>query len=187
MSCSNSRIEPSPRGIQPATQGSLEQHLDDNLDPVRNWIDVYELIPWTGRGKPRFVNDADYSRLHDQLERAGFDVVAFDGRDVRDDYALLTALGTALHFPSYYGVNWDAFDECFDDFAEARSRPVALVWRSSDVLAAADLRAFVRAAHIILSMMEQDLSLTSDGRLGRRALQMELLLTGQGPAYPRST
>jgi hypothetical protein len=34
---------------------------------------------------------------------------------IRSKTVLLEALGRALHFPDYYGVNWDAFEECIRD------------------------------------------------------------------------
>lgn len=40
-----------------------------------------------------------------------------DGRQLGDKASLLTALGQALHFPDYYGANWDALDECLADLS----------------------------------------------------------------------
>lgn len=36
---------------------------------------------------------------------------------IRSKKDLLELLGTSLNFPSYYGVNWDAFEECIRDFS----------------------------------------------------------------------
>ena len=40
-----------------------------------------------------------------------------DGRQLGDKASLLAALGQALHFPDYYGGNWDALDECLADLS----------------------------------------------------------------------
>ncbi len=40
-----------------------------------------------------------------------------DGRMLRDKVSLLSAIGQALHFPEYYGANWDALEECLSDLS----------------------------------------------------------------------
>jgi len=40
-----------------------------------------------------------------------------DGRLLGNKASLLAALGQALHFPDYYGGNWDALDECLADLS----------------------------------------------------------------------
>ncbi len=40
-----------------------------------------------------------------------------DGRLLGDKAGLLAALGHALHFPDYYGGNWDALEECLADLS----------------------------------------------------------------------
>ena len=36
---------------------------------------------------------------------------------IQSKIMLLETLGTALHFPDYYGINWDAFEECVRDLS----------------------------------------------------------------------
>ncbi|MDD5388679.1 MAG: barstar family protein [Gallionellaceae bacterium] len=40
-----------------------------------------------------------------------------DGRLLGDKASLLAALGWTLHFPDYFGGNWDALDECLADLS----------------------------------------------------------------------
>lgn len=40
-----------------------------------------------------------------------------DGRQLGDKANLLAALGQVLHFPDYYGGNWDALEECLVDLS----------------------------------------------------------------------
>ncbi len=61
-----------------------------------------------------------------------------DGRLLGDKDALLTALGHALHFPDYYGANWDALEECLGDLSWHEG-PVQLLITHADHLPA-DLR-----------------------------------------------
>jgi RNAse (barnase) inhibitor barstar len=53
-------------------------------------------------------------------------VPILDGRTLADKPSLLAALGHALDFPDYYGENWDALEECLNDFSW-RTGPVWLV------------------------------------------------------------
>jgi RNAse (barnase) inhibitor barstar len=53
-------------------------------------------------------------------------VPVLDGRTLTDKPSLLAALGHALDFPDYYGENWDALEECLNDFSW-RAGPVWLV------------------------------------------------------------
>lgn len=39
---------------------------------------------------------------------------------------LLEVLGNGLKFPDYYGVNWDAFDECIQDFEWLSERDIVI-------------------------------------------------------------
>ena len=45
------------------------------------------------------------------------DVLRLDARRCPDKDDLLEALGEALSFPDYYGINWDALEECLFDLS----------------------------------------------------------------------
>ncbi len=45
------------------------------------------------------------------------ELVRLDARTCPDKAALLAALGWALDFPEYYGLNWDALEECLFDLS----------------------------------------------------------------------
>ena len=53
------------------------------------------------------------------------DIVALDTRGAGDKAAFLAACARDLHFPDYFGGNWDAFEECLRDFGTG---PTLLVW-----------------------------------------------------------
>jgi RNAse (barnase) inhibitor barstar len=40
--------------------------------------------------------------------------------------ALLTELAQRLHFPDYFGMNWDALDECIHDLSWLLAGPIVL-------------------------------------------------------------
>lgn len=45
------------------------------------------------------------------------DVLRLDARRCSDKDGLLRAIGDLLHFPDYYGMNWDALEECLFDLS----------------------------------------------------------------------
>lgn len=136
---------------------------------------VADALPWVASSVPYFLTPADAQRLDRDLTTAGFDVRQLDGRSVTDEGSLVWALGETLSFPEYYGGNWDAFIDCAGDLAEAGGAPVAIVWSESDRLAQADLHAFVRGVHLILSTAE-------NLALSEARFQLELFLLGDWAA-----
>jgi hypothetical protein len=45
----------------------------------------------------------------------GFTVFRLDGHDISDKATFLREAAVSMHFPAYFGYNWDAFDECIHD------------------------------------------------------------------------
>ena len=50
-----------------------------------------------------------------EAEQAGWQCFCVDGSTVHDKASFLSTFAAALHFPSYFGHNWDAFEECLND------------------------------------------------------------------------
>lgn len=55
---------------------------------------------------------------------------------------MLDALGKSLHFPDYYGANWDAFEECLQDLSWWEG-PIVVAIGHADALALADLNTLI--------------------------------------------
>ena len=73
-------------------------------------------------------------RLRAGEEAALMDQVpVLDGRSLTGKSRLLEALGRALDLPDYYGVNWDALEECLGDFSW-RSGPIRLFLHHADAI-----------------------------------------------------
>jgi len=64
-------------------------------------------------------------------EIAGLLAPELRGGEIGDRGQLLEALGRTLAFPAYYGVNWDAFEECLHDRAGRDREGCRLVIREA--------------------------------------------------------
>ncbi len=53
--------------------------------------------------------------ISDDLNSLGAGVFEASIADVNDDKDLFAVISNAMHFPDYFGHNWDALDECLGD------------------------------------------------------------------------
>ena len=58
--------------------------------------------------------------LLEGLTEAGWQTFYIDGLNVYDKDTFLKSCATAMHFPAYFGHNWDAFEECIRDLPSAK-------------------------------------------------------------------
>jgi RNAse (barnase) inhibitor barstar len=70
------------------------------------------------------------------------EVIRLDARQCPDKDGLLEAVGEALRFPDYYGMNWDALEECLFDLSW-REGPVLMLVEHADALGQHDLATLV--------------------------------------------
>ena len=57
----------------------------------------------------------DGRQLQSLAKKSGFAYFHIDGKNVARKEQLLNHVATALHFPSDFGHNWDALEECLTD------------------------------------------------------------------------
>ena len=88
--------------------------------------------------------------------------------------ALLTAIGRELRFPTYYGRNLDALEECLNDLSWLPSAEVVLIWDGADALRQTDPRGHRALLEVLAAAVEA----TADGP---RPLRVVLTV----PAQPR--
>ena len=67
----------------------------------------------------RFSSRAQPGNLARQLEAAGWRLFHLQGAHIEDKASFLQASARAMHFPAYFGQNWDAFEESINDLAWA--------------------------------------------------------------------
>jgi hypothetical protein len=84
---------------------------------------IKKLVPvLTGALPPglyRFTSRAQATTLQHQVEAAGWRAFHLEGDHMGDKTTFLQASAAAMHFPAYFGANWDAFEESINDLAWA--------------------------------------------------------------------
>jgi hypothetical protein len=103
----------------------LDALFDRDAAPVQRWA---------GDAGALAALAAEAARL------PGAKVVDLDGALLPDGPALFRALATALAFPSTFGANWDALDECLADLEWLTETTILLVVRNADHLLEAEPR-----------------------------------------------
>lgn len=68
-------------------------------------------------GLYRLTSRLALDQARDEIERAGWRCAYIDARGITSRPAFLDAFAGALHFPDYFGRNWDAFEECLRDLS----------------------------------------------------------------------
>jgi RNAse (barnase) inhibitor barstar len=62
-----------------------------------------------------FVRPEDEGSLEADLRGRGLAVFEITGREIESKDQLLAAIASAMNLPDYFGMNWDALDECLRD------------------------------------------------------------------------
>jgi len=117
-----------------------------------SWIALGTVLPDLPL-RPYLLAPATADAMARRAAEEGFTVTEAVLPEEPDEQALLRAVGTALEFPSYYGENWDAFNECLGD-TELRGLFRVVVLRGFDRYRRAGLHGFVRAVHLLESSSE---------------------------------
>jgi hypothetical protein len=89
------------------------------------------------------------ARLGMQAGLHGLRLAGADCSRVRTRRGLLRVVARALHFPAYFGLNWDAFEECLTDLEWLDQGGVVLALGRADRLAARAPRDFAMAIEVL--------------------------------------
>jgi RNAse (barnase) inhibitor barstar len=112
----------------------------------------------------------------DDLEAAAEELdwrcVVLDGSEVEDRAAFLESCDEAFALPEWFGMNWDALEECLADLELEGAEGVVVVWASWGTFAEAAPTDFATALDVLRSAVR---SWTVDGMRGG------VLLVGEGP------
>jgi len=112
----------------------------------------------------------------DDLEAAADELdwrcIVLDGSEVEDRAAFLESCDEAFALPEWFGMNWDALEECLADLELEGAEGVVVVWASWGTFAEAAPTDFATALDVLGSAVR---SWTVDGLRGG------VLLVGEGP------
>lgn len=111
----------------------------------------------------------DVTDVQHTVESAGYGFAHVDGWLGGTKAEFLSAVGTALDFPDYYGQNFDALADCLHDIGADRAG-VILLWDGWSTLARADEKVFDIALTVLGSRVNAD-----------RGVPFSVLLRGEGP------
>jgi RNAse (barnase) inhibitor barstar len=103
-------------------------------------------------GLYRLNSRASTNRLCREAGQAGWQCAAVDGRAIHDKASFLAAFAEALHFPSYFGHNWDAFEEVLHDLPDVKTvgtRGTAIIYDHADRFAQAQPAEWATARDIL--------------------------------------
>jgi hypothetical protein len=85
-------------------------------------------------GVYRFDSRAAIESLKKEASKQGWRLFDLDGRKIRDKASFLDRTARAMDFPSYFGKNWDALEECLNDLSWAPASGYILLWQSPERL-----------------------------------------------------
>lgn len=120
----------------------------------------------------RRIDDAVVEELENEAESLGWRCVVLDGAEVEDKAAFLEVCDEAFGLPDWFGMNWDALEECLADLDLAETEGVVVVWSSWGLLAEAAPKDFAVALDILGGAVR---TWASDGVRGG------VVLLGEGP------
>jgi RNAse (barnase) inhibitor barstar len=140
-------------------------------------------LPWLSSPLYR-VHESARKELDSFLDRFPYRRIDLDGRAMTSRTAAHAELARAFAFPDYYGDNWDAFDECFGDFAaDHPGELIAVVWDHVDVAARMAPATTVEAGWALLERSETVLSAAVED--GGAPVAFDVFAVGAGDDFDR--
>jgi len=118
----------------------MEQIAKQLADPQQ--CGVYQLAR-----KPEDIEHA--------AQKAGLALFRIDAAHVRDKKGFLDQIAKALHFPSYFGRNWDALNDCLSDLDWLPAKTgYVLVFENMEHFGASRRQEFSKATEVLRAVSE---------------------------------
>ncbi|MBI5031958.1 MAG: barstar family protein [Chloroflexi bacterium] len=140
---------------------------------MTNWIDVTEVVPGLNKGQWLHIVKSPSNPLVNTLSEHGFSVFVIEGAEISDSKSFFRQVRKVFDFPDYFGENWDAWDECLDDFKLSLTRQIAIVWKDADQTFISDAKVFIQAVIDLYNM-----ALSAGSIKNSQPHQVELFLMG---------
>ena len=93
------------------------------------------LTDYKQSGVYRFEEPAAVNDLKRLAEQHGLAFLALDGKTVHDKDQFLKQAAAALHFPNYFGNNWDALADCLTDMEWHEADGFVILYDNFDTFA----------------------------------------------------
>ena len=120
----------------------------------------------------RRLEDATIEELEADAEKLDWRCVVLDGAEVEDRESFLQMCDEAFGLPDWFGMNWDALEECLIDLDLGEDDAVWGAWSSWGLLVETEPKALGTAVDILGGAVR---SWASDGVAGG------VVLVGEGP------
>lgn len=114
-------------------------------------------------GLYQVTTSMDREALANFCQEQDLQLVWLDGETIANKAEFLQAAAQALHFPAYFGYNWDAFEDCLTDLDRLTERGHVLLYTQPENFARTNpkdwstLMAILRSA--VRDWLKDDLSL----------------------------
>jgi len=92
---------------------------------VKNWSDIFSSC--ANSGVYAISSTPDMARIEHSSRVYGFAFIYIDLSGIQTKDGFLRIVSRALKFPDYFGMNWDAFEECLTDMSWFASKGYILV------------------------------------------------------------
>lgn len=93
-------------------------------------------------------------KVIEALSGRGIQVFYLDGKEIENKETFLRKTAEVMKFPAYFGLNWDALEECITDLAWCPAEEYILLYERSDIFAQADSTQWQIAIEILHSAEE---------------------------------
>ena len=116
--------------------------------------------------------DASVEDLEAESDVLGWRCIVLDGTEVEERTAFLEAADEAFALPEWFGMNWDALEECLADLELEGAEGIVVLWTAWGTFAEAAPKDFAVALDVLASAVR---GWSTDGVRGG------VLLLGEGP------
>jgi RNAse (barnase) inhibitor barstar len=135
-------------------------------------------LPWLGLGFLHFVHTEAAPLIFDRFRALQVQTFVLEGSRIHDRDSFHEEAARTFGFPDWYGRGWDALNDVFRDVAF--THPAAIIWNDADQSAAADLKTFAEAAHVLYHDARHFKNLETG-----KHVQIALFYTGRAPHFTR--
>lgn len=116
------------------------------------------------------------------LRRWDYRQVELDGRAMTSQFEAHAVLHAAFGFPEWCGHNWDAFNDCLDDYIEEHNGArIAVVWRHIEASALAAPATTAEVGWALLESKFGNMPTLAPGT--ESVVTMDIFALGSGPDF----